>query len=447
MPEFSVPWGQGSLKVSVPADWRLQQMAQPDLPTAPGDWPDRLALALSQSQGETPLSRLLKDCRHGRIVLLVEDMTRHSPLAEILPVVLREITHAGLDVKQVEAFFANGMHPPLTAEQASEKLGPACEGIPWRCNRYDDLGAHVPLGQIDGVDILADRWVADADLRIVVSSVSPHLQAGFGGGYKMMFPGCSHLDTIRGLHRKGIGRKPRQLVGTPVTANPMRRIIDAAGVRLDERHGRTFAIQYLLDDNNRPTSVAAGDVLDTHRMMAKRCAVACGVVVAQPGDILITNAHPRDFDLWQCFKSIANTRWAARPNGAIICLARCQEGLHGMRVPSWWPASPEWMRRIVRWIGPESLSSLVTRLVPRLAGDAAFFVRMATQTVHRNPIFMVSPNLHDAGVVFPGVSIFARMDDAVAVAQKHLGEGPQRVVVFPSGGTTFPTPKSAGLGG
>jgi nickel-dependent lactate racemase len=281
----------------------------------------------------------------------------------------------------------------------------------------------------------------------VVSSVSPHLQAGFGGGYKMIFPGCSHLETIRGLHRKGIGRRPRQLVGTQVTANPMRRVIDSAGVRLDERHGRTFAIQYLLDDNNLPTLVAAGDVLPTHRMMAKRCSVACGVVLSQPADVLITNAHPRDFDLWQCFKSIANTRWAARPNGAIICLARCQQGLHGMPVPSWWPASPEWMRRIVRWLGPESLSSLVTRLAPRLAGDAAFFVRMAAQTIYRNPIYMVSPNLHEAGVAFPGIAIFAGIDDAVAAAQKHLGEGPHRVVVFPSGGTTFPVPRNAASSG
>ena len=59
--------------------------------------------------------------------------------------------------------------------------------------------------------------------------------------------------------------------------------------------------------------------------------------------------------------------------------------------------SAAWMRRIVRWLGPETLSSLVTRLVPRLAGDAAFFVSMATQTLHRNPIVHVSPILHATG--------------------------------------------------
>jgi len=178
----------------------------------------------------------------------------------------------------------------------------------------------------------------------------------------------------------------------------------------------------------------------THQMMAKQCAVACGVVVGEPADVLIVNAHPRDFDLWQSFKCIANTLWAARPNGAIICLSRCQGGLHGMKVPRW-PINPLWTRRLVRWLGPDGISSLVMRLIPSLAGDAAFFVRMAAQTVHRNPIYMVSPELHGTGVGFPGLHLFADPAEAVQAVDAYLGDGPQRAVAFPAGGTTFPVPR------
>jgi nickel-dependent lactate racemase len=369
-------------------------------------------------------------------------LTRHSPLGEILPIIIRETRHAGISDAQIEIVFANGMHPPLTAEQAAAKLGANCEGIRRRCNQYDSKTLHAALGRVGGVDIQVDRSVADADLRIIISSVSPHLQAGFGGAYKMVVPGCAHLDTIRGLHRLGLGGRPRQLVGTDAETNPMRQVIDAAGLLMDERHGTSFAVQYLLDEKNLPTFIAAGEAIATHRMMAKRCSVACGVVVSQPADVLITNAHPRDFDLWQSFKCIANTRWAARPNGVIICLTRCEALLHGMWAPPW-PLSPLWTRRIVRWLGAESLAALLTRIVPRLAGDAAFFVRMATQTIQRNEIFLVSPKLCDAGISFPGIRMFAGVDDAVAAADELLGGQEARTIVFPHGGTTFPVPTGA----
>lgn len=437
MPDFTLPWGGESLEVTLPAGWKLLQVAEPESRPSLEDWPGRLARVLSTAGGDMSLSRLLSARRRGRVVIIVEDMTRHSPLPEILTVLLREIRHAGIEDRQLEIFFANGMHPPMSPEHAAEKLGGAAEGIAWRSNQYDDESAYVRLGRIGNVDVRVDRGVAEADLRIIVSSISPHLQAGFGGGYKMLFPGCAHLETIRGLHRLGIGHKPRQLVGMDVTVNPMRVVIDAAGQLLDEYHGATYALQYLLDEDNVPYSIDAGEMLGTHRMVAKQCAAGNGLVVPELADVLITNAFPRDFDLWQSFKCIANTRWAARPNGAIICLTRCEGGLHGMKPPPW-PLDPVWTRRIVRWMGHEGLSSTVTRLLPRLAGDAAFFIRMATQTIYRNPIYMVSPKLHDEGIHFPGLHILPTIDDALAAAGKYLGRGPQRVTVFPHGGTTFP---------
>ena len=206
---------------------------------------------------------------------------------------------------------------------------------------------------------------------------------------------------------------------------------------VDEVHGTTFAIEYLLDANNRPTFMAAGRPLQTHRMLTKQCAVACGVLPVAPADVLITNAHPRDYDLWQGFKCIPNTMWAARPGGVIICLARCPAGLNEMKTMRW-PLSPEWTRRLVRLVGPDAICSMLDRIVAHIAGDSAWFIRLAAQTVQRNPIFMVSPRLAADGVKFPGVALFATVDEAIEAVSDLLGPGPQRVAVYTWGGTSYP---------
>ncbi len=443
MPELSVPWGPEPLTVRLPEHWTLQQVVRPSLREANGDWGDRLAAALAQPGAGRSLGDLLRARRGGRVCILIEDLTRHSPLPEILETVMREIHHASVPDANVELFIASGMHEAMTPEQVRGKVGPLADALTWRCNPWQDPKAYVRVGTVEGDDVWIDRGVAEADLRIIVSSVSPHLQAGFGGGYKMLIPGASALPTIRAAHRRGVERGFHQLVGLDAQRNAMRAFIDAAGTCVDEHHGASFAVHYVLDDRDRPAYVGAGAVLPTQQMLAKQSAVACGVLIPRRADVVLTNAHPRDHDLWQSFKAIPNTIWAARPNGVIICLARCPGGLGGMKLPRFAPG-PKWTRRFLRAIGPEALGSLLTRLAPSLAGDAAFFVRLALGALYRNHIVLVSPALHQANVRFPGLEIVPDVEHAVAFTQQHLGDGPQTVVAFPSGGITFPVPPPNG---
>ncbi len=446
MPSISVPWSDNELSIDMPDNWSVQQTADSKLQPGQDAWPDRLAAALNKPDTALPLHKLLAARPNGRVVLVIEDITRHSPVPKILETVMREIRHARIDDEQVSVVFANGMHPPMTDEEAAEKLGPEIEKLKWRNNPWHDKTQYVSVGQAGKIEYLVDKQVAEADLRIVISAVCPHLQAGFGGGFKMIFPGCSHLDTIRPLHLLGLTRRPRQMVGTEAEKNAMRTAIDTGGKLLDAYHGVTFAVHYMLDDDDRPVYIGAGDPISTQRMLAKQCSIACGIITPAPlADVLITNAYPRDFDLWQSFKAVANTRWAARPGGVIICLSRCGAGLNGMDPPKW-PVSAAWTKRIVRWLGPEALCSLLMRLVPSLAGDAGFFVRMGLRTIHRNPIFLVAKPLHDTGANFPGLEVFATAEDAFAAAEKLLGDGPQKVTVFPAGGTTFPVPTNGPIG-
>lgn len=100
-------------------------------------------------------------------------------------------------------------------------------------------------------------------------------------------------------------------------------------------------------------------------MLAKQCAAACGVVMDTTADVVIANAYPRDYDLWQSFKSIPNTAAAARPNGVIIVLAACPVGSN--MPPISWPLSPNWTRKLIKTFGAGNLISLANRFVKTIS--------------------------------------------------------------------------------
>ena len=94
--------------------------------------------------------------------------------------------------------------------------------------------------------------------------------------------------------------------------------------------------------------------------------------------------------------------------------------------------------RLVRLLGADALASLLARLLPDLAGDASFFIRLGLQILQRIDVLMVSPALAEAGAKMLGLSLFADPQEAVAAVERRLGPGPKRVVVFPAGGITYP---------
>jgi nickel-dependent lactate racemase len=66
--------------------------------------------------------------------------------------------------------------------------------------RKDDISISISVAA--GIPVRVFRPVASADLRVLIGSVLPHLQAGFGGGWKLIFPGTSHRSTLGALHRR-----------------------------------------------------------------------------------------------------------------------------------------------------------------------------------------------------------------------------------------------------
>ena len=259
--EIRVPWGvNDSLELKLPAAGLLAEaeldVVWPDLSDALVDYPAALEQALDSPVGS---ARLEHQVASGTsVAIVVDDPSRWTPVREALPIVLGRLHAAGVGRDDVTICVGVGRHAAVDEEAMSRRLGDAITAG-YRCFSppVDDLTAYADLGQTpDGVPVRVFRPVAEANLRVLISSVLPHLQAGFGGGYKLIFPGTSHRSTLGALHRRGLdGRAGADgLLGDDAAGNPMRRAIQAAALRL----GPCWSISHLVGGSGQVLRIVAG---------------------------------------------------------------------------------------------------------------------------------------------------------------------------------------------
>ena len=209
MPSIHVPWGpSGGLDLALPSSGPFTganvDVVWPDLSGPLKDYERVLVEAIDSPVGAPRLEELVGPS--STVAIVVDDPSRWTPVREALPIVLKRLHAAGVRAEDVTISVGVGRHAPVDSEAMRRRVG---EDIAagYRCFSppVDDLSAYDNLGStIQGIPLHVYRPVARACLRIMIGSVLPHLQAGFGGGYKLIFPGTSHRKTLGALHREGI---------------------------------------------------------------------------------------------------------------------------------------------------------------------------------------------------------------------------------------------------
>ena len=212
----------------------------------------------------------------------------------------------------------------------------------------DDRSAYADLGKTpEGVPVRVFRPVAEADLRILVGSVLPHLQAGFGGGYKLIFPGTSHRSTLGALHRQGLdhGDAARLLGGRPV------RQPDAPGDPLGRRAARSLPLDQPPDRRaGQVFRVRAGHPDSVQDVLAAEARRRFHAPDAGAADVIVAGNHPWPGDPMQSFKVLLQHRAACRGRRRARRLLLDRPGRDRPLVSAAGDAGDRWLGRVGGWV-------------------------------------------------------------------------------------------------
>jgi len=331
-PSVEVPhgawFGDGTARLDFPPGWRVHRLD-------PDDAPELDDAAIERAFAEPLGTRRLRELCRGRrsAAIAVDDLTRPTPAARILPVLLRELEAGGIAGDAVRIVMGTAAHRPMTRDEVERKLGPeVARSVP--VVMHDFLGPDLrDLGWHRGGPVHLNRHFVDADLRICVGAAVPHNETGFGGGAKMLVPGLAGRRTIAHFH----GALPPRPAGR----------LEARGTQLDRRAwsesvARHVGVQAVVcaavNSRARLAALAVGDLVDAHRAAARaalrigRTPVPAGL--ARRADAVVVNAFPLDTDPIQMGKSILAARHF--PGAIPVCVNAASDGIfyHGMGMGS-----------------------------------------------------------------------------------------------------------------
>jgi len=155
-----------------------------------------------------------------RVLLLIDDGTRMTPTARILPKVFEELHAGGVRDEQIEFLQAPGTHRPMKPEELRQKLGPYHDRYKVHEHHYlDESSLHDFGATRDGTRVTANKLLTEFDFLLGIGSIVPHRVKGLSGGAKIAFPGVAGKEIMERNQWEASMHMSETVMGVP--ENPM----------------------------------------------------------------------------------------------------------------------------------------------------------------------------------------------------------------------------------
>ncbi|MBS7270419.1 MAG: nickel-dependent lactate racemase [Candidatus Freyarchaeota archaeon] len=318
MRDIQIPYGEKQIKFRIPSNWNLLGVLSPKVTNKRLDSYEAVLGAVRNPVDAEKLYSIAQ--RKGDAVILSDDNARPTPSNLIIPPLLDELNRAGIPDRKITVIIGVGLHEHLNERDLEKKLGKA---VLERVNvlNHDPDNNLTHIGKTpQGVEILINKKVVEAELKIGIGSVTPHELMGFTGGAGIIIPGVAGRQTINQNH--SLVKLFKAEFGK-IEGNLIRKDSEDAARLL----GLDMIVNVTMDVNENIYDVFAGNVVIAHQKAVEQAKKIYGVHLEKKVDVVIASSHPKDATFGKSMKAIFAASLAVKPDGAIIHVAPCWDGL------------------------------------------------------------------------------------------------------------------------
>jgi nickel-dependent lactate racemase len=360
-----------------------------------------------------------------QVIIVAPDKTRNCGANEILPILIEQLNACGIADANLKIVLATGTHAGHTRQQVAAILGSEIskriEVFDHNCRDAENLTL---VGETRfGTPVFINRRLLEADKTLVVAAALHHYFAGFGGGAKMINPGCAGYETISKNHALTIDPQTGGLHAGcragEVATNPVQMdIIDS--MRFISAN---FLFETILNDAGKIVAAFAGEMMAAHRQACKLVDDIYKVNISERADLVVVSCggYPKDINFIQSHKSLHNAFYAVKEGGVILALAECREGVGSQTFLEWFDFADD-----------ESFRAELTKNY-KVNGTTALALKMKTRAARMILVSTLSAELVRKLGMIPA----ATFEEGWKLARKKL---PQHFTsyIIPNGSLTVP---------
>jgi len=267
--------------------------------------------------GSQPLSDLASGKQ--RVAVIVDDITRPTPVATVLPVILGELKEAGVRPDSITIIVGGGTHALPTEEEIEKKIGKelaaSADVIP-----HDPRKDLVYLGKSSrGTPLHLNKTAFESDLLIGIGCIYPHPAAGFSGGSKIVAPGICGSETARYMHDYLRGGERGRIQDQNEFRQEIEEIATKAGLR--------FIVNVVLNQRREVCALFAGDKVLAHRKGVEFATAIYSVKPMMDADVVVVDAYPFDTTLQFAHDRSFWQFQGLNKNVSKVIIAACPAGL------------------------------------------------------------------------------------------------------------------------
>ena len=421
MPHIELPQARGHLTASIPDAW-LGEVVHPPPVSPVANAMTLVTRALDQPIGTPPLAQLATPGQ--RVAIIVDDYTRKTPVALMLPPVLERLLAAGIERGDIRIVAALGTHRPMSPEELVAKLGAeVAEQYPIVNLPSTTESEMVYLGtSSNGIPAWVNRTVAEANLRIGLGMITPHMDAGFSGGAKIILPGVCSSVTVDAFHAASASIPENPLGSVDALLRRSLEQFVAKRVPLD------MIVNAIITLEGQIYQCVAGHAVQAHRVGVEHARSVFGTPLRKRYPVVVANCYPYDVDWWQTSKGAMCGDLVTLRGGTLVLVTAAPEG------HSTYPLVPHYASR-----DPVELRRKIEAGQVEDVNQAAAGV-ITARLKERVDLALISHGLTAADARTMGITYFDSVEAAVSDAVARLPEAEQAgsVAVIPQAGIILP---------
>lgn len=426
MSEFvSIRYGKGELHIRLPKGCEPTIIRKPEMPVL-----ENPLLAIKDSLlnpvNAPSISELAKGAK--RVCLVICDITRPVPNGPILKGLIEQLRDCGVTLDRITILIATGLHRPNLGREMREVIGDDWVFDKVRVENHfaRDREWMVDLGKTptDGIPVILNRHLVDADLRIAIGLVEPHFMAGYSGGRKVIAPGVAGEETIRTFHNHRFMADPLACNGNLLN-NPLH----LGQLEILKILGKSYAINTVIDETRRMSFVNFGDCETSHLESVAFVKKYAEVPLERQFQTLVTSAagYPLDKTYYQTVKGMVAPIQILADGGRMIIASACEEGL----------GSPEYRESQSRLIAL-GRQGFLDRIRPMpLADIDGWQTHMLLRTLAVGNVSLYSQGLKGTERELTGVQMVDSIEDAIEASVSQSGD--KAIAIIPEGPYVIPT--------